>query len=422
MNILLRRARIIDPLSKYHQKVVNIEIRNGKISRIGKTLKTDQIKEIDLQEACVSPGWVDIGTQVGEPGFEHRENLKSISKVACAGGYTRIAPFPNTSPSIDSKSQVAFFVNASNDLPIYLHPIGAISKDTKGKDLAELTDMHHSGAVAFSDGEHSIDKSGLFLRALDYVKPFNGLIIDHAIDSSIQPEGQVHEGDVSTQMGLKGQPTLAEVIQIRKNLDLLEYAQSKLLLHLISSKEGVDEVKKGKKRGLNVGGTVSAHHLCFTDEAVSGFDPLYKVNPPLRETKDRKALTKGLQKGHLDIIVSNHIPLDPEEKVMAFSDATPGMINLQTTFSMLRTFGDDDLSVDDLVQGMAIGPREWLGLPAATIDTEQLAELTIFDPDAEFVFDLKANQSRSSNSPLLGKTLKGKVLGTYCKGKLNWQT
>ena len=422
MNILLRRARIIDPLSKHHQKVVNVEIRNGKISKIGKTIKDEKIRNIDLQGACISPGWIDIGTQVGEPGYEHREDLKSIAKVACAGGYTGIAPFPNTSPSIDSKSQVAFFVNASADLPIHLYPVGAISKETKGADLAELKDMHHTGAVAFSDGEQPVGNSGLFLRALDYVKPFNGLIIDHAVDHSIQPEGQVHEGEVSTQLGLKGQPSLAEVIQIRKNLDLLEYSQSRLLLHLLSSKDGVEELKKGKKRGLNVGGTVSAQHLCFAEEAILGFDPLFKVSPPLRESKDRKALIKGLQKGHLDVIVSNHTPLDPEEKVMAFSDATPGMINLQTTFSMMRTYAGDDLGIEEMVHGLSIGPRKWLGLPPATIDTDQVAELTIFDPEADYIYDEKANYSRSANSPLLGKTLKGKVLGTYCKGKLNWQS
>lgn len=417
MNILLSKVRVIDPTSRHHQKVVDIEIKNGRIEQIGRSVSS-KFKKIEFPGCMVSPGWLDIGTQIGEPGLEHRETIDSASRAARAGGYTALAPFPNVVPVADNKAQIAYLINRSKTSDVHIYPIGAISKGADGKDMAELIDMQREGAVAFSDGQNGVQNSGLMLRALEYVKPFSGLIIDQSVDKSLAAGAEVHESPLSTSLGLKGQPGLAEALQIRKNIDLVRYAESRLLFHLLSSGEGVEEVKMAKKEGLTVGASVSPFHLCFDEKAIDNFEVNLKFDPPLRSKKDRKNLIKALQKGHIDIIASMHTPLDPEEKVMAFSDATPGAISLPLVYSMLRSHLAEELDATDLVQALCHHPRTWLGIPIPTVQKGEIAELTIFSPEEKWTYTKDHSFSISQNSSFFGTEFTGRVKGTIAKSKV----
>jgi len=413
------KVKVIDPNSKHHNQVVDIEIRDGKLSRIGKKLKdVTRLKKVAIDGLCVSPGWVDLGAHVGEPGFEHREDLETVSRCAISGGYTAIAPFPNTEPVVDSKAHVSFFINKNLILPIHILPIAAVTKGCNGEEIAELQDMLHQGAKAFSDGLNPIQKSGILMRALEYVKPFEGLIIDQGVDLSVQPEGTIHESLLSTSLGIKGQSDLAETIQIQRNIDILNYTESRLLIHLISAGASIDLIKKARKNNVHLGCSVSAFHLAFDERSIENFDPNYKLNPPLREDSDRQSLVKAISKGDIDIICSHHTPLDTEHKVMAFSDATPGAIGLQTCYSMLKTFVPA-LDDEKIVECMSINPRKWLGLPPASILKGEEAELTLFHPESKWTFTQSENFSKSANSPVLDQELKGRVAGIYCKGELH---
>jgi len=361
--------------------------------------------------ACISPGWLDIGIQTGDPGYEHREHLQSVSAAAAAGGFTAVACFPNTHPALDSKSEILYVLNKTTAEAVTFHPFGAVSEDCAGKDLAELYDMHAAGAVAFSDGNQPVQDAGLLLRALQYASGFNGLIINQPHHKTIAAGGQMHEGVASTMLGLKGLPALAEELMVQRDLSLLEYAGGRLHLHLISTAKSVVLVRAAKRAGLPVTCSVAVANLCFTDEKLTTFNSNWKLLPPLRSTADTEALLEGLVDGTIDFICSNHTPWDEEAKNLEFPYAEFGMIGLETAFSLCRTFLDKKLSVNILVEKMAIQPRRVLGLPIPELTVGSRAELTIFQPDEEWIFEEKNIRSKSRNTPFIGQTLRGSVLG-----------
>jgi len=357
----------------------------------------------------VSLGWLDIGAQVGEPGFEHRENLQSVSAAAAAGGFTALACFPNTNPAIHSKSEVSFLKN--NAQLVDFHPIGALSRDCAGENLAEVYDMAASGAVAFSDGAKSIASAGLMKRSLEYLKGIKGLVINHPNDTSLSKGGQLHEGEVSTKLGMKGIPALAETLMLKRDLDLLQYTNSKLHVHNISTAESVKLIKSAKSKGLNVTASVSIMHLIFDHTAVENFDPHYKLNPPLREKTDIKALLKGVKDGVIDVINSNHTPLEIEAKQLEFSYADAGILGLETVYPLLNTHFGKQLDNEAIVNLLAIQPRKVLNLPIPSIAVGAKANLTLFQSDMEWTFSKEDIRSRSKNTPFVGQAFRGKVLG-----------
>lgn len=420
MQVLLQKVTIVDPGSPHHGKTTDVLIKKNKIVSIQKGIPTEGSKVVQIKGACLSPGWLDIGAQIGEPGYEHREDLESISKAALAGGYTALAPFPNTNPTVDTSSLVSLMVNKSDALPIHLHPIAAVSQKCKGGDIAELMDMNNSGAVAFSDGQHSIDNQGLLLRALQYARRFDGLIIDQPLDRHMVEAFDIHEGKSSTMMGMKGQPSTAESSRVKRNLDLVEYSEGKLLLHLLSTAEGVDQIKEAKKKGLNVSSSVGAFNLCYTEEDMLSFNPNLKCDPPFRSKKDQRALVKGLRKGFISVIASQHTPIEEELKERAFSDADTGSIALQTTFPMLASQLRDDLELDLLIQAICHHPRQLLGIEVPAIDEGRVVEATLFHPDLSWTFENQLNHSLSKNTALIGQTFTGCVIGTFVKGRFHW--
>ena len=308
--LLIKNATVIDTNSKHHQKRRDILIRNGKIESIKAKIDAPKTKTLDASGGYVSIGWLDIGVHASDPGYEHREDLSTVSAAAAAGGYTGIACFPNTSPTIHSKSEVLYLKNNAKNNLVDLFPIGAISHNCEGKDLTEMYDMHQSGAVAFSDGRFSIQNSGMMMRALQYVKAFDGVVMNHPHDEGISDKGQLHEGRISTSLGMKGIPRLSEEIQLQRDIYLVEDVDSKLHVSNISSANSEQLIRAAKKRGLNVTTSVPLLNLIFTDEVLTDFNTQFKVFPPLREKSDVEALRKGIANGTIDIITSNHRPIE----------------------------------------------------------------------------------------------------------------
>jgi dihydroorotase len=414
MNLLIKSATIIDPNSPFHNKVSDILIEKGIISRIEPNIESDA--EVIEAEGCfLSPGFFDLNCNIGEPGLETKEDLYTGTKVAAAGGFTGIALMPNTAPPVHSKAEIEYIVNRSKKNLVDVYPLGAISHKREGKDLAEMYDMYLSGAKAFTDGNRPVQDAGLMERALLYAQGFDALVFSYPEDTAIAGKAKVNEGEVSTLLGMKGIPSLAEELMIARDLYLAEYTGSPIHFSTISTTRSVELIREAKHKGLEVTCDVAVHHLVLTDEALMGFDSLYKVKPPLRTQDDVDALLLGLKDGTIDAIVSQHTPHEVEFKDVEFEVAEYGIINLQTAFSTVVEAG---LDIGLIVQKLAIAPREILGVDVPVIALGKEANLVLVDTKAQWEFNKKNNRSKSYNSPFLGETLSGKVLLTFNNNQL----
>jgi len=407
-SLLITSVKVILPGNEYHQQTVDVFIEKGKIAQIGNTIKVadKNVETIDGTGKILSPGFFDLHANFGEPGLETKEDIRTGTAAAAAGGFTAVAVMPNTEPAIQSRSEVALVVNAAKGNIVDVHPIGAISKKREGKEMAELYDMKQNGAVAFSDGNKSVQQAGLMSRALLYAKGFEGLIFSHAEDESMAGGNKMNEGTMSTYLGMKGIPNLAESLMVSRDLYLAEYTEAPIHFASISTPEAVDLIKKAKAKGLRVTCDVAAHQLVFTDEDIAGFDSNYKVSPPLRTKADAKALIKGVKDGVIDAVVSQHTPQEIEYKNVEFHIAKNGIIGLQTVLPLLVRAG---LNEEQIVNSLAVRPRQILGLAIPQIKEGATANLVLFDLAKSWNFDEKTNRSKSKNSPLFGQTLKGAV-------------
>jgi dihydroorotase len=408
MNLLIKSATIVDPNSSFNHQVVDILIKNGTITEIAKEINADVVV-FDAKGKQLSPGFFDLNCNIGELGLETKENLQTGTAAAAAGGFTGIALMPNTQPPIHSKSEVEYLLNRAKGNLVDVYPLGSISHKREGKDLAEMYDMYLSGAKAFTDGNRPVQDAGLMERALLYTKGFEATVFSYPEDTAIAGKAKVNEGETSTLLGMKGIPSLAEELMIARDLYLAEYTDSKIHFSTISTTRSVELIRDAKKKGLKVTCDVAAHHLVLTDEALAGFDSLYKVKPPLRTSADVKALIRGLKDGTIDAIVSQHTPHEIEFKDVEFEVAEFGIIGFQTTLSLALKAG---LDIDLIVQKLAINPRIILDVEVPAIAVGQKANLVIFDKDAEWVYSKENNRSKSYNSPYIGQTLKGQVLLT----------
>ena len=414
MNLIIRNAKIIDSKSPFHNKTVDILIVDGLIQKIGTSLPSlEHTDEIQLDNLHVSQGWFDSSVSLGEPGFEDRETIANGLQVAAKSGFTAIALQPNSFPVIDNQSQVNFVLNKALGFATQLYPIGALTKESAGKDMAELFDMKKAGAIAFGDYNKSLDNANLLKIALQYVQDFDGLILAFSQDENIKGNGVANEGIVSTRLGLKGIPNLAEELQIARNLFLLEYTGGKLHFPTISTKKSVQLIKEAKANGLNVSCSVAVHHLVFTDEKLEGFDSRYKVSPPLRAEIDRKALLKGIEDGTIDMITSDHNPIDIEHKKMEFDGAKNGTIGLESAFGALMTVLPLETIIDKLTSG-----KTTFGIAIETINEGSKANITLFNPEPKSTFTKTSILSKSKNSAFLETEMKGKVYGIVNQGKL----
>jgi dihydroorotase len=407
MKILIRAAKIIDPASPFHNKRVDIFISGGKIEQIGKSLKIENVdREIDLQDLHVSRGWFDSSVSFGEPGFEERETILHGLDTAAYSGFTAIALNPNTNPVIDNNGAVTSILSKANKHAVKMYPIGALTKKSQGKDLADLYDMQQAGAIAFGDHKKAIMHPNMLKLALQYTQNFDALVQSFPQDNDLAGKGSVNEEENSTQLGLKGIPPLAEEIQVQRDLSILEYAGGKLHIPTISTAKSAKLIKEAKDKGLDVTCSVAIHNLIFSDDLLLDFDTNAKVLPPLRSNAQIKQLLKGLKKGTIDMVTSDHHPIDIENKKVEFENALFGTIGLETAFGTLLSIGTLEETIDLLTRG-----RTRFGIDSPIIEKGNLADLTLFTPKGKELYTKDDIYSTSKNSMFLNLELEGKVYG-----------
>lgn len=415
MNMLLKSAKIVCPENKeLHLKKRDILIKNGTIEKIAAAIEAPTgTKSVNLKNLHVSLGWFDSGVSFGEPGFEERETISNGLRVAASSGFTDIVLYPSTHPVPDTSSDVVFLKERGLGKPTNIHPIGALTKNSEGIDLAELFDMKNAGAVAFFDFKKQVSNPNLLKIALLYAQNFEGLVFSFPQEGSIKGTGVAHEGGVSTTLGLKGIPALAEELQIVRDLFILEYTGGKLHVPTLSTAESVKLIANAKKKGLDVTCSVAIHNLFFSDEELKGFDTHFKVSPPLRSKADSKALIKGLKDGTIDFVTSDHVPIDIEHKRVEFDNAFDGTLGLESAFGALNQLFEMEETVALLTKG-----RSRFGVDSPLLKEGAKANLTLFDPSETYTFGQKNILSTSKNSMFLGAELKGKVYGTINNGQI----
>ncbi|MFD2823665.1 dihydroorotase family protein [Lacinutrix iliipiscaria] len=414
MNVLLKSATIIDSKSEFHNTVQDILIEKGVIVKIAKNIKnTDNYKEIKRDNLHVSQGWFDSSVCFGEPGFEERDTIKNGLQTAAVSGFTAVAMNANTQPTLDTSSDISFVNTKAQNHAVQLLPIGALTKASKGEHISEMFDMTNAGAHAFYDYKKPIANANVLKIALQYANNFDGLICSYPQDNSISRQGVVNEHKTSTTLGLKGNPNLAEALQVSRDLFLLEYTNGKLHIPTISTAEAVGLIREAKKKSLNVTCSVAIHNLFFTDDVLTHFDTNFKVLPPLRVKKDVDALIEGVKDGTIDMVTSDHNPLNIELKNIEFDYASYGTVGLESAFSALNTLFSLKQSISILTRG-----KERFGIENSSISVGNKANATLFNPNEKYTFTTSHLNSKSKNSIFLNSELKGQVYGIIANNKL----
>lgn len=406
MAVLFKGLRLVT--SAGIQKPVDFVFENELLS-ISENAKHDQV--IDGSNWLISESWLDLRCVIGEPGLEYKETVQSLCELLSASGFGSALVLPNTEPTIQSKNEVDFLLNKSKAYSSQLIIQGAVTKNTGGEDLTEILDMHHqSGVYIFGDGIKTLSNGDRYMKILQYLQKFDGLLFDHAYDPLLAIFGQMHEGEISTKLGMKGIPNLAEDVAIQRNLEIIRYAGGRVHFQTLSTAKGVELIRQAKNEGLQVTADCSIYQLLFSENDLIDFDSNYKVRPPFREQSDRTALIGGLKDGTIDALVSNHQPQDFDTKFMEFDLASFGMVGLQTFLPAMVQL-EKELSWELLIQKVTSGPRKVIGI-------DKSDGWTIFDPTSNWFFDEKSNKSLSQNSPWFGKELTGEVKYVIQKGQL----
>lgn len=407
MSTLLQQVKIHDTTSKYHLQVVDVLIENHTIKKVGANLTDTAQETINAQGMLLLPGFVDVMADFSEPGYEHKESIASGMNAARAGGFQHVFVVPNTQPVIQNKSMVEYIVNKGKYLPGNIYPIGAISKDLQGKDLAEMMDMHHAGAVAFSDGWQPVQNAQLLLKALEYVKAFDGIIIQMPINNSLAAGGLMNEGFNSVRLGMPGIPTIAESLQVYRDIELLRYTKSKLHFTGISTIPSIALIRQAKAEGLQVSCSVAPYHLLYTDDVLESYDSYYKVEPPLRAEADRQALIEAVLDGTIDCISSHHRAHEWDAKTKEYEYTAYGMNTIQTTFNMVLQ-AIPNISMEKLAALLSNNARNIFKLPTNSIE-EGCIDFTLVDPNTTWSLNATTNKSINQNTPLFGQELTGKA-------------
>lgn len=414
MNHIIKNAILLAENHSFNKQKVNIHIVNGIIEKISKApIEAEGATVIERENLHISAGWIDSSVSFGEPGFEDRETIANGLEVAAKSGFAYVAVNPNNQPVTDNITAVKYLISQAVDTATTLLPIGALTKGEKGEDLAEMYDMQNYGAVAFGDYKKSVDNANLLKIALQYAQDFDAIVQTFCNDKTIKGKGVVHEGIVSTQLGLKGIPPLAEEIIVERNLSLLAYTGGKLYIPTISTAKTVELIRKAKQQGLKVSCSVAVHNLVLTDQTLNGFDTRYKVFPPLRDEEHQQALLQGVIDGTIDCITSDHYPLDIEQKKMEFDLAKSGTIGLETAFGALLTV----LPLEKVIEKLTAA-KHIFKIEETPIEEGKKACITMFNPEGKTIFTKENILSKSKNSAFLGQELKGKVYGIINNGKI----
>ena len=412
MNIILKSAKVINVESKHNGSKQDILISEGKIKKIGSTISVKNAKTISIKNLHVSTGWFDSSVSFGEPGYEERETLLNGADVASKSGFTDLLLNPSTKPVLDNQTDISFIKSKSLNSSCNIHPIGALTLSSESKDLAELYDMKNSGAVGFYDFKKPILNSNLLKTALLYSQSFNSVIMSYPQDNSVAKGGLINEGTISVNYGIKGIPNFAEEIQIARDLHVLEYTGGKLHIPTISTKKSLELIKKAKSKGLNVTCSVAVHNLIFNDKKLKDFDTRFKVLPPLREEKDRIALVNGVKTGLIDMVTSDHLPIDLENKKTDIENAKYGTIGLESIFGSLLSLFDLNQTIEILSRG-----REIFNIEKPEFEVGSKASLSLFTIN-DYEFSKADILSKSKNSAFLGMKMKGKPIGVINGNKI----
>lgn len=425
MSLLIKGGKVINPATNT-EEIADVLVEGEKIVAIGANLEGNaHCQIIDATGKIVAPGLIDMHVHLREPGFEDKEDIKSGTRSAAAGGFTSIACMPNTNPVADSQTVVEFInMKAKQEGSVNVFPIGAITKGLEGKEISEVAYLFKGGIVALSDDGKGVMNSDVMRRAMEYSKMFNIPLISHCEDENLAAEGMMHEGYMSTVLGLKGIPRTAESVMVARDLLLAEMVDSPVHIAHVSAKESVELIRQAKKRGVKVTAEVTPHHLTLTDQAVASFDTSTKVNPPLRERVDIEALLEGLKDGTIDVIATDHAPHTPEEKAVEYLYAPFGMVGLETALSLIlnKLVEGTKLSLSEALAKLTVNPARILGLAGkGSLEAGKDADITIIDLDKEWKVDKNKLHSKGKNTPFHGWDLKGKAVTTIVAGKIVWE-
>lgn len=420
MKVLLKGGRVMNPAADFDE-TADVLIENGKVAKIAKDIPTDDADVYDVTGKLVTPGLIDLHVHFREPGQEAKEDFESGSKAAVAGGFTTVATMPNTNPVVDSAALVRSLKKRAEDVArCHVEIIGAVTKGQQGKELAELGDMVQAGVVAFSDDGHFDPTAKVLLNAYDYLHAFDKVIINHEEETSLVEDGVMNEGHRSAMLGMKGRPTVAEDIAVARDVMLAEYAGARVHVAHMSSARAVDIVRQAKKRGVRVTAEVTPQHLTMTDDCVNLYDSSTKINPPLRTQADCDALLAGLKDDTIDAIVTDHSPHAQEEKDREYMFAPSGFPGLETALGVMLTdlYHAGKLDLKTIISKMTWEPAKVFKLDAGTLNVGSAADITVIDPDKEWVVDAKNFYTKGSHSPFIGRKFKGKAVMTFVDGKM----
>jgi len=419
-------AKILDP-EKNEEYVGDIVIEKDKIIDVGPNVykkdKSKSYKNIhDCKNLFITPGLVDMRVSLGEPGSEHKENIKSGCKAAFAGGITTLVCLPNTDPVIDNVSVAEYIQKRAKEVSkINLYTYGSLTKNFDGENLCEMGLLSKAGVKGFTDATKSVENSAVLKRALEYSKAFDSLIIQFPEDKNLANDGVMNEGEISTRLGLAGIPSIAEVITIERDLRLVEATDARYHISCVSTAKSVEVIRNAKKKGLKFTCDTSPQYFTLNEMAVEDYRTFAKVSPPLRTEKDRVAIVNGLKDGTIDAIQSDHSPQDEDNKRLPFNHAEKGIIGLETLLPLsLELYHNKSLSLLDVIKKLTKNPADILNLDHGTLSKGSKADLLIFDPNKPFVINVKNFKSKSKNSPFDKKPSQGKVIKTICSGEVSY--
>ena len=418
-NLVLKNGTIIDP---YHKKTIHgdVWIKDGTIAGVGGFKAPKSSETVDCSGKVITHGFCDLHVHFREPGREDKETLQTGSLAAMAGGFTRVCVMPNTNPPLDSPESINFIREKAENCPIHIHPIGAVTKSQDGNDLTEMGLMHQEGAVAFSDDGLPIQDGAMMRIALEYATLMDVPIINHAEDVCLRAEGVMHEGRISTHLGLPGNPDLAESAMVHRDLELAEFTGARLHVPHVSSAKAVHHIREMKQKNKNVTAEVTPHHIFFNDDALTSFNTHLKVAPPIRTEEDRRALIQAVKDGTIDCIATDHAPHTIEDKETTFDLASFGMIGLESCFGAVHKvlMDQEGLQLEDVIALLTAKPRAIMGFDPDLFTLGRAAEINVIDADKEWTFEREHVRSRSINSPFYGEPLKGKVELTISCGRI----
>jgi len=420
MNVLIKNGQVIDPANKVDEKL-DVLLSDGRIARLGKpgSIPAEGAQVVEASSRLVVPGLIDMHVHLREPGFEYKETIKTGTAAAKAGGFTSVCSMPNTNPVNDSRSVTEFILSEADDALARVFPIGAITKGSKGEELAEMAELHAAGCVAISDGGRTVMNAAIMRRAMEYSKIFDIPIISHCEECTLSNKGVMNEGFVSTELGLHGIPAAAEEVMVSRDIALAGLTGCRVHIAHVSTGGSVRMVREAKARGVKVTAETCPHYFTLTEEAVRGYNTLAKMNPPLRTADDVAAIKQGLKDGTIDVIATDHAPHAMDEKSVEFDHAPFGIVGLETAVGLVfKLVHEGVLSMSEAVRKLSFNPASILKINKGTLSVGADADITIIDPNVEWTVDSSQFKSKSRNTPFEGWKLKGRAVQTIVGGRL----